>query len=76
MLLKRTITQTNFQITSRLDLQNFLIEFYQVYQKVISQHVSQFFICLKRPGIFAQRIYQLKNFDMNLKGCYQSCLFL
>ena len=44
--------------------------------KSYPQHVSQFFICLKRPGIFVQRIYQLKNFDMNLKGCYLGCLLL
>ena len=33
MLLKRTITQTNFCITSWLGLQNFLMEFYQVHEK-------------------------------------------
>ena len=32
------------------------------------QHGSQFFIHLKRPSIFVDRIYQLKNFNMNLKG--------
>ena len=33
VLLKRTITQTNFQITSWLGLLIFLVEFYQIYKK-------------------------------------------
>ena len=75
MSLKKTIIQTNFYITSWviLPLNRFSIKYIK---KLYPQHVSQFFICLKRPGIFVQRIHQLKNFDMNLKGYYLGCLLL
>ena len=63
-------------MTSWLDLQNFLMEFYQVYEKSCPQHVSQFFIYVKRPSIFVERIYQLKNFDMNVKGFHLGCPLL
>ena len=77
MLLKRTITQTNFWFTSWLDLQNFLMEFYQVYENSYSQQGSPIFLnYLKRPNMFVEKIYQLKNFDMNLKSCHLGCLFL
>ena len=58
MLWKRTITQINFYVASWLGLQNFLMELYQVYQT---------------SNIFVERIYQLKNFDMNFKGCHLGC---
>ena len=44
--------------TSWLGLQNFLMELYQVYQK---------------SNRFVEKIYQLKNFDMNFEGCHLSC---
>ena len=59
-----------------LDLQNFLMEFYQVYEKSCPQHGSQFFIYVKRPSIFVERTYQLKNFDMNVKGFHLGCPLL
>ena len=46
MLLKRTITQTNFSITSRSGLQNFLLKFNQEHEKSYHQHRSQFFYIL------------------------------
>ena len=48
------------QFTHWLGLQNFLIELSQVYQKL---------------NIFVERIYQLKNFDMNFKGYHLGCQF-
>ena len=33
-----------------------------------------FFIYLQKPNIFVERLYQLKNFDMNFKGCHLGCL--
>ena len=59
-----------------MGLENFLMEFYQMYKKSNPQHRSQYFVYLKKPNIFGARIYQLKNFDMNFKGCYLGCLLL
>ena len=50
--------------TSWLGLQNFLMEFYQVYEKSHPQLGTRFFYYLKMPNIFVERMYQLKNFDM------------
>ena len=33
-----------------------------------------FFIYLKKPNIIMKIIYELKNFDMNFKGCDLGCL--
>ena len=44
-------------------LENFLIEFCQVYEKLYPQHGTQFFYYLKEPNIFVERMYQLNNFD-------------
>ena len=59
----RNIMKQNYhsnKFTSWLGLQNFLMELYQVYQK---------------SNIFVERIYRLKNFDMNSKGCHLGCQF-
>ena len=29
----------------------------------------------KKPNISVKRIYQLKNFDINFKGCHLDCQF-
>ena len=47
-----------------LGLQNFLMEFCEVYEKPFPNMGLDFFIYLKKPNIFVERMYQLKNFDM------------
>ena len=39
------------------------MEFYQVYEKSNPQNGTQLFY-LKKPNIFVERMYQLKNFDI------------
>ena len=65
MLLKRTITQTNFCITSWLGLQNFLMEFYQVHEK------SNFFNLFEKAICFWGKNLSTEDFDMKFKGCHQ-----
>ena len=48
MLWQRTITQTNFQITSLLGLETFLMEFYHLHEKSNSQHGNQFFYLFEK----------------------------
>ena len=43
-----------------LGFTNIFMELYQAYQK---------------SNMFVERICQLKNFDMNFKGCHLGCLF-
>ena len=75
--IKKTTTQTNFYITSWSALQNFLMELHQVYEKPISSIWELiFFIYLKKANVFVERIYQLRNFDINLKDFHLGCLFL
>ena len=62
MLLKRTITQTNYYITSCLCLQNFLIEFYQVYQKVISPKCESILYLFEKARHFCAKNISVQGF--------------
>ena len=52
------------------------MEFYHVYEKSYSNMGVNYFIYFKNPSILAERIYKLKNFDMNFKGCHLGCVLL
>ena len=42
--------------------------------KVISPTLGSIFLFIWKKKIFVDRIYQLRNFDTNVRGCHLSCL--
>ena len=53
-----------------------LLNFTQVHENLYSQHGTQFFYSFERSNIFVEKMYQLKNFDMNFKGRHLGCLLI
>lgn len=49
-----------------LGLENFLLEFHEVYEVNIHNMGVNFFIYMKEKNGFVEGIYQLKNFEMSL----------
>ena len=47
-----------------------------IWKVISSTWEPGFFIYLRKLNIFVERMYQLKNFDINLKGYHLRCLLL
>lgn len=62
---RKNYRSNKFLVYLLLGLENFLLEFHEVYEVNIHNMGVNFFIYMKENG-FVEGIYQLKNFEMSL----------